>query len=55
MNIEQAIKIYGKNTVDMIIADKPKRANAWHPVRGYVGLTIDMLNLLQDDDEYLIF
>ena len=55
MNIDQAIKIYGKNAVDMIIADKPERANAWHPVRGYVGLTIDMLNLLQDDDEYLIF
>ena len=55
MNIEQAIKIYGKNAVDMIIADKPSRANAWHPVRGYVGLTIDMLKLLQDDDEYLIF
>ena len=55
MNIEQAIKIYGKNAVDMIIADKPSRANAWHPVRGYVGLTIDVLNLLQDDDEYLIF
>lgn len=55
MNIEQAIKIYGKNTVDKILADKPMRANAWHPTRGYVGLTVDMLKLLQDDDEYLIF
>ena len=55
MNIEQAIKIYGKNTIDKILADKPMRANAWHPTRGYVGLTVDMLKLLQDDDEYLIF
>ena len=55
MNIEQATKIYGENAINTIIADKPKRANAWHPVRGYVGLTIDMLKLLQNDDEYLIF
>lgn len=34
MNTEQAIKIYGKNAIDTIVADKPPRANAWHPVRG---------------------
>lgn len=55
MNIEQATKIYGENAINTIIADKPSHANAWHPVRGYVGLTIDMLNLLQNDDEYFIF
>lgn len=54
MNIEQAIKIYGKSAVGMILSDKPMRANAWHPTRGYVGLTVDMLKLLRDDDEYLI-
>lgn len=55
MNIEQAVKIYGKNAIDTIITNKPSRANAWHPVRGYVGLTIDMLNRLRDDEDYLIF
>lgn len=55
MNTEQAIKIYGKNAIDTIVADKPLRANAWHPVRGYVGLTIDMLKMLKDDEDYLIF
>ena len=55
MNTERAIKIYGKNAIDMIVEDKPKRANAWHPVRGYVGLMIDMIDILRDDDEYIIF
>ena len=55
VNIEQTVKIYGKNAIDSIIADKPSRANAWHPVRGYVGLTIDMLKMLKDDEDYLIF
>ena len=55
MNIEQAVKIYGKNAIDAIIADKPSRDNAWHPVRGYVGLTIDILKILKDDEDYLIF
>lgn len=55
MNIERASKIYGENAIKMILEDKPSRANAWHPKRGYVGLTVDMLKILRDDDEYIIF